>query len=92
VTLPNNELRKCKNLLDSIQAPADALYTTRYLALTAADKSQARENKLRVMINTLAKRCFLMGVNQAIKTMLMQKRPGMLNEAIQEAMSLELIN
>jgi hypothetical protein len=33
-----------------------------------------------------------MGVSQAIKITLMQKHPAMLSEAIQEAMSLELIN
>ncbi len=33
-----------------------------------------------------------MGVSQAIKITLMQKRPAMLSEAIQEARSLKLIN
>ncbi len=32
-----------------------------------------------------------MGVTTAIRMMLMQKRPAMLSEAIQEAMSLELV-
>jgi hypothetical protein len=44
------------------------------------------------MIVALAKGCFLMGVSQAIRVMLLQKQPAMLTEAIQEAMSLELIN
>jgi hypothetical protein len=45
------------------------------------------------MIVAFAKGCFLMGVSQAIRVMLMQKQPAMLTEAIQEeAMSLELIN
>jgi hypothetical protein len=43
------------------------------------------------MIDTHAKRCYLMGVNQAIKITVMQKQPVTLTEAIQEALSLELI-
>ena len=43
------------------------------------------------MIDCLATGCFLMGVTTAIRTTLMQRRPAMLSEAIQEAMSLELV-
>ncbi len=39
------------------------------------DRTHARENECRVMIDALAKECFLMGVNQAIRNMHMQKRP-----------------
>ena len=81
-----------QELMDSIQAPVDALYTTVYLALPAADRTQAKENEPWAMKDALAKGCFLMGVNQTIRITLMQKQPVRLNEAIQEAMSLELIN
>jgi hypothetical protein len=43
------------------------------------------------MIDSLSKGCFLMGVTSVFKTTLMQKRPATLSEAIQEAMSLELV-
>ncbi len=43
------------------------------------------------MINVLATGCFLMGVTQAIRTKLMQKHPATLSDAIQEAISLELV-
>ncbi len=44
-----------------------------------------------MVIDCLSTGCFLMGVTTAIRTMLMQKRPATLSEAIQEAMSLELV-
>jgi hypothetical protein len=43
------------------------------------------------MMDCLTTGCFLMGVTTAIRTILMQCRPAMLIEAIQEAMSLELV-
>jgi hypothetical protein len=45
-----------------------------------------------VIIDKLAKGCFLIEVNQAIRVMLMKKQPATLTEAIQEVMSTELIN
>ncbi len=81
-----------QEFMDFFQAPVDALYTAAYLALPTADRTHTRENECRVMIYALAKECFLMGVNQAIRNMHMQKRPVALTEAIQEAMRLELIN
>jgi hypothetical protein len=46
----------------------------------------------KALIDTLAKGCFLMGVDQTIRVMRMQKNPATLTEAIKEAMQLELIN
>jgi hypothetical protein len=43
------------------------------------------------MIDSLSTGCFLMGATSAIKTTLMQKHPATLSDAIQEAMSLELV-
>jgi hypothetical protein len=62
-----------QEFMDFFQALVDALYTAAYLALPAADRTQARENECRVMIDALAKECFLMGVNQAIRNTHMQK-------------------
>jgi hypothetical protein len=45
-----------------------------------------------VIIDALAKGYFLMGVNQAIKIMLMQTETVTLTEALRDAMKLELIN
>jgi hypothetical protein len=45
-----------------------------------------------VIIDALAKGYFLMGVNQAIKIMLMKTEPMTLTEAFRDAMKLELIN
>jgi hypothetical protein len=66
-------ITKMREFMDSIQALADGVNTAMYLAHTASDKTQARENKHRVMIDALAKGCFLTGVDQAIKVTLMQK-------------------
>ena len=85
-------ITEMREFMDSIQAPADNQYDTEYLAYTAAQKTCARDSGCLVVIDTLAKWCFLMGVNQAIRITLMQKQPAMLTQAIQEAMSLELIN
>jgi hypothetical protein len=38
-----------------------------------------------MIINALAKECFLMGVKQAIKITLIQKDPATLNEAFQRS-------
>jgi hypothetical protein len=43
------------------------------------------------MIDCLSAGCFLMGVTTAIRTTLMQHHPATLSQAIQEAMSLELV-
>ncbi len=53
-----------REFMDSIQASADDQYPAEYLALTAEHKTWARDNKRWVIIDALAKRCFLMGVNQ----------------------------
>jgi hypothetical protein len=61
-----------QKFMDSIQAPVDEQFPAEYLALTAAHKTRARDNKLQVFIDALAKGCFLMGVNQTIWVTLMQ--------------------
>ena len=81
-----------QEFMESIQAPVNEQFSVAYLALTAADRTQAIDNEGQVVIDALAKRCFLMGVNQAIKVTLTQKWPTMLTKAIQEAMSLKFIN
>ena len=62
-----------QEFMDFFQALVDALYTAAYLALPASDRTHARENECRVMIDALAKECFHMGVNQAIRNTHMQK-------------------
>ncbi len=80
-----------REFVDAMPNSADRFYTAAYLALLAADRTQARNAERRIMIDALSTGCFLMGVTSAIRTTLMQKRPAMLSEAIQEAMNLELV-
>ena len=81
-----------REFMESISLPAEALFNAGYNAQTAAQKTQAANTHRRVIIDSLAKGCFLMGINQAIKITLMQKEPATLTEAIKDAMKLELIN
>jgi hypothetical protein len=78
-----------REFIDSIEAPVDAQFSAAYLALPIAERTQARNIECPVVIDALAKGCFLMGVNQAIRV---TQQPAMLTKAIQEAMSLKLIN
>ena len=80
-----------QEFVDAMPSPADRFYTAAYLALPAADWTQARNADSRKMIDALSTGCFLMGVTSAIRTTLMQNHPATLSEAIQEAMSLELV-
>jgi hypothetical protein len=50
------------------------------MALTRILQIQTRDTKLQVIIDALAKECFLMGVNQGILVTLMQKDPSALNK------------
>jgi hypothetical protein len=84
-------IKEMQELVDTMPNLADRFYTAAYLALPAADRTQARNAVRRIMIDSLSTGCFLMGVTTAIRKTLMQKRPAMLSEAIQEAMSLELV-
>ncbi len=59
-----------QEFMESIQAPVNEQFSVAYLALTAADRTQAIDNEGQVVIDALAKRCYLMGVNQAIKVTL----------------------
>jgi hypothetical protein len=52
-------IMEMQEFMDFFQAPVDALYTAGYLALPTADRTHARENECRVMIDALAKECFL---------------------------------
>jgi hypothetical protein len=84
-------IMEMREFLDAMPNPANRFYTAAYLALPAGDQTQARNADSQIMIDALSTGCFLMGVTSAIRTMLMQKHPAMLSEAIQEAMSLELV-
>jgi hypothetical protein len=84
-------ITEMQKFLDTMPLPANGFFTTAYLALPAGDWTQARSAERRIMINCLSTGCFLMGVTTAIRTMLMQHHPATLSEAIQEAMSLELV-
>jgi hypothetical protein len=80
-----------REFVDAMPLPADRLFSTRYLALPARERTQARNAERRIIIDCLSTGCFLMGVTTAIRTTLMQHHPAMLSAAIQEAMSLELV-
>jgi hypothetical protein len=58
----------------------------------AAQKARYAMTHRRVLIDALAKKCFLIGVNITIQVMLMQKNPATLIEANKETMQLEWIN
>ncbi len=67
MTLPKDALQKCENLhIDSIDKPADDQFLDDYIALTTAQQIQTRDTEPQVIIDALAKECFLMGVNQVI--------------------------
>jgi hypothetical protein len=84
-----------QEFVDTMPLPADRFFTAAYLALPAGDRTQARSAERRIMIDFLSTGCFLMGVTTAFRTTLMQHHPATLSEAIQEAiqeaMSLELV-
>jgi hypothetical protein len=80
-----------QEFVDVMPLPANRFFSAGYLALQAGERTQARNAERRIMIDCLATGCFLMGVTTAIRTTLMQRCPAMLSEAIQEAMSLELV-
>ncbi len=84
----NTEMRE---FVDAMPNPAYRFYTAGYLALPAVDRTQARSAERQIMIDCLSTGCFLMGVTTAIRMTLMQHPPATLSEAIQEAMSLELV-
>jgi hypothetical protein len=84
-------IREMREFVDPMPLPADRFFSAGYLALPAGERTQARNVERRIMMECLATGCFLMGVTTAIRTTLMQHRPAMLSEAIQEAMSLELV-
>jgi hypothetical protein len=84
-------ITEMREFVDAMPLPADRFFSAGYLALPAGERTQARNAERQIMIDCLATGCFLMGVTTAIRTTLMQRHPAMLSEAIQEAMSLELV-
>jgi len=73
-------ITEMREFIDSIDKPADDQFLDDNIALTTTQQIQTRDTERQVIIDAIAKECFLMGVNQSICVKLMQKDPATLNK------------
>jgi hypothetical protein len=59
-------ITEMREFIDSIDKPADDQFPDDNIALTTTQQIQTRDTERQVIIDAIAKECFLMGVNQVI--------------------------